>query len=153
MIDYTSLPTAGLLRRLGALVYDALLVMAISMAWGGLTVYLRYGLLGEQLAEGEKAQSSPLEFFGLVIVITLFFSFFWRRAGQTLGMRAWRLRLQQANGQTPNWRQCLLRSAIAPLSLLCAGLGYFWILVDANGDSAHDRLGKLKVVVLPKGKD
>lgn len=150
MINYSSLPTAGILRRLGALVYDALLVMAISMAWGGITVYLRYGIFDGTLAEGEKAQSTPLEFFGLVVVLTFFFCFFWHRAGQTLGMRAWRLRLQQTSGQLPNWRQCLLRSVIAPCSIICAGLGYLWCLLDPKGDSAHDRLGNLKVVVLPK---
>jgi len=152
MLNHSTLPTAGILRRLGAFVYDALLAMAISMAWGGIAVYVRYGLLENTLAPGEKAQSSPVEFIGLVVVLTIFFSFFWRKAGQTLGMRAWRLRLQQANGELPSWRQCILRSAIAPFSMVFLGLGYLWCLVDAKGDAAHDKLGGLKVVVLPKEK-
>ena len=152
MNDETQLPRAGVLRRLGALIYDALLAMAISMAYGGIAVYVRYGLLEETLAEGEKAQSGPIEFMGMILALSLFFCFFWKRAGQTLGMRAWRLRLQTPDGHLPNWRQCYLRAALAPFSLMFFGLGYLWCLVDKNGDAAHDRLGGLQVVTLPKGK-
>jgi len=151
MIDQSDFPRAGVLRRLGALIYDGLLAMAISMAYGGLTVYLRYGVLGETLAAGEKAQSGTPEFVGMVIVVSVFFCFFWRRAGQTLGMRAWRLRLQQKDGGLPSWKQCILRAAIAPYSIAFFGIGYLWCLIDKEGDAAHDKLGGLQVVVLPKG--
>ncbi len=151
MTEQSELLRAGVLRRLGALVYDGLLAMAISMAYGGLTVYVRYGLLGDTLAPGEKAQSGSAEFIGMVIVVSAFFCFFWHRAGQTLGMRAWRLRLQQKDGRLPNWKQCILRAAIAPYSIALFGVGYLWCFIDKEGDAAHDKLGGLEVVVLPKG--
>jgi len=151
-VPLSALPNAGLLRRLAAMVYDSLLVMAVSMAYGALVLLIQVKVLGATFAEGEKAQMGTPGFIGLVAVICLFFCLFWRRGGQTLGMRAWRLRIIGDNGLKPSWQSCLLRCALAPLSLVAAGLGYWWCLLDKQSSTLHDRLSHSRVVVLPKQK-
>lgn len=145
-----ALPNAGLLRRLAAMLYDSLLVMAVAMAYGGLLLLIQVQVLGRSFAPGEKADMGIFGLLGLIAVICLFFCVFWRRGGQTLGMRAWRLRLVAENGEVPSWGSCLLRTGLAPLSLAAAGLGYLWCLLDQQGSTLHDRISRSRVVLLPK---
>lgn len=151
-VPLSSLPNAGLLRRLAAMVYDSLLVMAVGMAYGALVLLFQVKGLGVTLEEGEKANMGTPGFIGLVAVICLFFCLFWRRGGQTLGMRAWRLQIIGDDGLKPSWQACLLRCSLAPLSLIAAGLGYWWCLLDKQSSTLHDRLSHSRVVVLPKRK-
>ncbi|BBI48379.1 hypothetical protein HORIV_08000 [Vreelandella olivaria] len=68
----------------------------------------------------------------------------------TLGMQAWRLRVQTAEGRSLNLKQCLIRCAVAWLSLLALGLGYLWVLFDQQRRSWPDIASNTQTVVLPK---
>lgn len=63
----------------------------------------------------------------------------WRRGGQTLGMRPWRLRVIAADGTSPTWRAAALRYLVASLSLLLGGLGFWWAWLDRDRLTWHDR--------------
>ncbi|MEJ2418290.1 MAG: RDD family protein [Exilibacterium sp.] len=149
-------PAARPLRRLAALFYDSLLVAAISIVYGAAAVALRVLLLAgtaiEEIEAGSPAVGGIWFQCGWLVTIVIFFSYFWHRGGQTLGMKAWRLRLTSADPSlaNPAWSQCLLRCLVGPISLLCAGIGYLWCYIDKNGRSLHDRLTKTQVIVLPK---
>ncbi len=137
----TGLPRAGLLRRLGAMFYDSLLVLAllfvataIAMPFGGGT---------------HIARDNPLFPLYLLSVTYLFFAWFWIHGGQTLGMRAWRLRVQRMDGRPLGWLQSLLRFMAAIAALLPLGLGLWWLLFDREGLAWHDRFSESEVVVLP----
>lgn len=142
---------APLWRRLAAMIYDSLVVCAITMAYGFAAIGVKYGLLGATLAEGEKAQLPEAAIFGLLAAIGLFYCFFWRKAGQTVGMRAWRLKVVNSTGSNLNWSQAALRFAAANLSFWLAGCGYWWQLFDKTG-TLHDKLSNSRVVVLEKPK-
>ena len=86
----------------------------------------------------------------LLFFVTLFFVFSWSRGGMTLGMQAWRLRVQTLDGYSLNLRQCLIRCAVAWLSLLAFGLGYLWVLFDKQRRSWPDIASNTQTVVLPK---
>ena len=60
-----------------------------------------------------------------------YFGWCWTHGGQTLGMRAWRLRICALGGGLPTWRQCAVRFLAAIVSWACAGAGFAWILLDA----------------------
>jgi uncharacterized RDD family membrane protein YckC len=77
-----------------------------------------------------------------------FFAWFWTHGGQTLGMRAWRLKLLDRSGAVVTWRQSLVRYAGAWLSLLAFGLGYLWVWIDRDGLAWHDRLSNTRIVML-----
>lgn len=147
-----SLPPPGLLRRLAAMLYDSLLVFAVAWTVTAVAVFLRRESVGEAAirASGKAAVSGlPLQ-IAIVIALALFFGWFWTRTGQTLGMQAWRLRVQQPDGSPISWRQAVIRMGGAVLSTLCLGAGYWWLLFDREKCAWHDRLSGTRVVLLPK---
>lgn len=138
---------AGLLRRLGALLYDTLLLLAVLMIATALFL---------PITGGEAITSAggwPLEwtYRGVLAgLVVLFYGSFWTRSGQTLGLKSWRLRLERDDGGRLTWADTLRRLAAAVVSLLPAGLGWLWILVDPGKRAWHDRLSGTRVVVVPK---
>ncbi|MFC3282784.1 RDD family protein [Litchfieldella rifensis] len=133
---------AGLLRRLAAMVYDLFLVVALWMLMGFIAVALNQG----------EANESPL-FHSLLLVATfVFFAFFWMRGGMTLGMQAWRLRVQTNDGMSITLVQSLVRFVAACVSLAAFGLGYWWILFDTEKRSWSDIASNTRVVVVSKSK-
>ncbi|SDL25121.1 Uncharacterized membrane protein YckC, RDD family [Modicisalibacter muralis] len=133
---------AGLARRLAAMLYDSLVLVAL---------WMLVGFIGVAVNGGE-ANESPL-FRSILFVVTFaFFAFFWMRGGMTLGMQAWRLRVQNTDGRPLSLMQCLVRFIIAALSLAAAGSGYWWILFDGEKRSWSDIASNSHVVVLPKRK-
>jgi uncharacterized RDD family membrane protein YckC len=144
------LPTAGLIRRLAALVYDSLLLFAIALAYSGAILAMRIWVTDTEAAQTPYSGIQGLLFLaGLWFFLGLFYSWCWRRSGQTLGMKTWRLQLVQIDGGRPTWQQCIQRSLLAPLSLALLGIGYLWCL-GQSGHSLHDLWTKTRVVVLAK---
>jgi len=143
------LPPANLIRRLMAMIYDAFLLMGISFAYGVIVLLLR-------LLFGDDTMKAPHNLVQLIIVIglwfcyALFYVWCWRRTGQTLGMKSWRIQLQGCNQPIPSWQECWLRALLAPLSLIILGIGYLWCLIDKDGQCLHDKFSNTQVVLLPK---
>ena len=137
-------PTSGLLRRLAAGLYDGLLVIALLVI---------PTLLAMALRGGEPVPPGDLLFQALLLLTAGgFFTWFWSHGGQTLGMRAWRLRVEQQSGAPLSMRIALLRFGVSLVSVAAFGLGLLWILFDADQLAWHDRATGTRVVVLPKRK-
>lgn len=151
MNDLSSLPEAGPIRRVLALSYDSLIVVALTLSYVLLVVALTIVFTDAKVGEDVET-NGLLNQLGWLIVIIGFFTYFWRRAGQTAGMKAWRLKLVSSDGQAPSIQQCILRCLLAPISIILAGLGYWWCWFDKDGRSAHDRLTNTRVLLLPKNK-
>lgn len=135
---------ARLLRRLASVVYDCLLLIAIEMVAAALWL----PLFGDQPPASHRLYHLYQAF--LLLVALAFFVGFWLRGGQTLGMRAWNLHLQSANGTPPSPRQAVIRFGVAILSWLPAGLGFLWSLLDPKRRTWHDLASG--TVVLHKAK-
>ena len=147
-----SYPRAGLFRRLASLLYDGLIVGAIWMLIGFI-VQLAVGTDTSQLVDG-RVQTTPvlanILFFLMVASCATFFVWFWTRSGQTVGMLAWRIKVVDRNGRLISMRQAGIRFLLAWPAFFMLGLGYLWLLVDAEGDALHDKISATRVVVLPK---
>ncbi|OGT74326.1 MAG: hypothetical protein A3H44_00390 [Gammaproteobacteria bacterium RIFCSPLOWO2_02_FULL_57_10] len=144
--------TAGLLRRLAALLYDAFLVFAIWMVMG-FAVQFIVGPDTSQLVDGRVVTNPVLDviiFAGEAGSAATFYIWFWMRTGQTLGMIAWRIKTVSATGGLVSFQQGLLRFLLAWPAFFCLGLGYLWLYVDPNGDALHDKLSGTRVLLLPK---
>jgi uncharacterized RDD family membrane protein YckC len=141
---------AGLLRRLGAVLYDGMLLLAVLMIATAAFLPLTGG-------EALDPDAQPaLEFVYravLVMLIVGYFGIFWTRRGQTLGMASWRLRIERDDGAALGWRDTALRLAAAVLSWLPFGLGYLWIAIDPQRRAWHDRLSGTRILLVPKGND
>lgn len=70
----------------------------------------------------------------------------WTLAGQTLGMRAWRIRITSPGGQAINWRTSLLRFAVSLLGALLLGAGYWMALLNPERLCWHDRASGTRLV-------
>lgn len=71
-----------------------------------------------------------------------FYLFFWKRNRQTLGMRAWKLRLESLDNKPISIYQLLIRSNVAILSFAFMGLGYFYMFFNTKRNTLHDKLSK-----------
>jgi len=129
---------AGLMRRLAALAYDALLVGGLVFVFTLLLVLVRGGRSIDPDTLWYRAS--------LVAVAFAFCGVSWTRGGQTLGMRAWRIRVVALDGRAPSWPRAALRFAASWLALAPAGLGYWWALVDRERRCWHDVLSGTRVI-------
>lgn len=112
------------------MLYDGLVLAAVLMVAGGLWV----------AAHRAAAPPGDVLFRLYLLAVTVFFyTAFWTR-GETLGLRAWKLRLVGPGGRPPGWGRALLRFAAAVLSWLPCGLGFLWVIVDRDRLAWHDRL-------------
>lgn len=132
----------SLLRHLAAVMYDALLLLAVLFVATIIVLALNSG------ATFLPEQRLLIHFFRiyLLAVSYLFFGWFWTHGGQTPGLRAWKIKVLTNNGNTINWQQALARFCWALLSWAACGLGFIWVLFDKNNLSWHDKLSKTRLV-------
>lgn len=143
-VDLSHAAAPGLARRLAAMFYDAWLLVALWLI--GATVDYA---IQRALGLAEDPYRLPLQVF-IVACPFLFYGWFWTHGGQTLGMRAWRMKLLNADGSTVDWRHAIIRVAAAHISLLALGLGYLWMLGDREKLTWHDRWSNTRLVMLQR---
>lgn len=137
------MPAASLLRRLAAGCYDLLLLTGVLMLTSFIIVVARGGAA---VPAGTPAYQA---FVG--VQVAAFFIGFWARGGQTLGMRAWHIRVEASDGTSVTLRAAAIRFAASLVSVAPLGLGFAWILVDPDGRAWHDRLSGTRVALLRHG--
>jgi uncharacterized RDD family membrane protein YckC len=130
-----------LFRRLAAMFYDTLLLFS---------VLLFATVVALLVTRGTLDYHNPFFRTYLFLMCFLFYAWFWTHGGQTLGMRAWRLRVQRFDGSPITLWQALLRFLAAIPAWAVLGLGYLWILVDKDKLALHDRFSESVIVRLPK---
>lgn len=129
---------AGLGRRIAAMAYDWLLLGAVFFV-GTLALVLLRG--GVAVAPGTWWYT-----LGLGGIAFLFYGWFWTHGGQTLGLRAWKLRVERWDGGTLSWRDAAARFAAAGTLLVPPALGLLWVSVDRDRAGWHDRLSRTRIV-------
>ena len=124
--------------RLLALVYDFFPVLALWFIAAGVFTALH----GDSVRGGWLGL---LEFAVLWLLAGLYAVLSWRRGGQTLGMRPWRLRVVDTQGGDAHARALWLRYAVGGASLLLGGFGFWWAWIDHDRLTWHDRLSKTRM--------
>ena len=132
--------TPGLMRRLGGVLYDGLTLVALWLLASAVFTSF-YGVV----SAGQPRLL--LQVFSL-LVIAGYFLWCWTHGGQTLAMRAWRIRVVHANGMPLTLLGAILRFLLAGSGILAGGLGLWWALLDRDGQFLHDRLAKTRIVVV-----
>jgi uncharacterized RDD family membrane protein YckC len=148
---------ASFLRRIAAMIYDLLVSIAVGMCAG--LIYMAVILISFENNLIDKTgfehfmdffqQSSLHRTLCQIWVGTWvagFFLWFWRNGGQTIGMRAWRLRIFSTNNQPFGYGRALLR-----LIFSFGGLGTILVLLDFKSkQSLQDRIAKTEILLLSK---
>lgn len=161
---------APIIKRLLAIFYDSFLLIAV--------LFLGMALL-LLISGGYRLQAgNPLMTAYLLVISYVFFGWFWTHGGQTLGMRAWKLRIQQRNGDPVSWQQAALRFITAlpawivfligislaagiPLTSrpwlqvlerlpgwLVLVIGIVWLILDQRPNSWRDNISGTRVMKL-----
>lgn len=168
---------AGLLRRLGAVISDSLVVVGMMLLGTLLFVPVLSHLDAKAMTPSEVGWLwSVIYWFWLLSIWMVFFGYFWSRSGQTVGMRAWRLRVENNAGELLTWRQSLIRlwAAVVPwlpclvtlavaerlqsnaLKYVGEGLSaigvaaLLWMYFDPAKGTWHDRITNSRIILLPK---
>ena len=148
-------PRAGFRRRFGSWIYDVLIAIAVYMVAGATSFLLfnlliKFGIIDMQGFEHSiDLQRSSIIYSVLIYGwniawVGFFFVFFWAKSGQTLGMKAWRLRLQNQDGT-----RISKTTGIKRLLPTLLGLGNLTVIFDRkNKLSLQDRLTDTEIVVL-----
>lgn len=149
----TSIKPAALVGwRLLALFYDFWPVLALWMVVSAMFT-VGYTVLGHHDARQNIPPFSPLAWLLWLtcwVVAGVYATASWRRGGQTLGMRPWRLRVRAGADTLPSWTQLWVRYAVGTFSLLLAGLGFWWGWLDRERLTWHDRVSGTRLVREPK---
>jgi uncharacterized RDD family membrane protein YckC len=124
--------TPGLARRLASMLYEAFLAFAVAFfaAW---IFFFASG--GRDATRG--VMRAELQVF-ILAVLAGYFLWCWLRGGQTLAMRAWKIRLVDV---TPGKAiaRFLIAAATLPLSVV-------WALFDRDRQFLHDRLAGTRLI-------
>lgn len=159
----------SLLKRLLAALYDGILIIAISFFATALTLPFTKGNV--------TAENKIYMSLYLLVVIYIFYAWFWTHGGQTLGMRAWKLRLVSINGNAISWQQSFIRfiTGLPAWLLFIIGLilwiktgiaeslttipywlfavtGFIWVLLDNRSSNWRDKMSGTQVIVTENEK-
>jgi uncharacterized RDD family membrane protein YckC len=161
--------SAGLIRRLAAVVYESSLLAALALLLG----FILLPLIGpaEAPPAGDRlALLTPagraMSFCCLFALCAAYCIWLWSGGRRPLPMKIWRLALVTTDGGAPSARRAALRylawwigpaSAIAAYlalsrdghgrwALVLLGLNYAWALVDPDRQFLHDRIAGTRIV-------
>ena len=139
--------SAGFGRRFAALLYDAVLLAALLIAYTAATSIFTHGsaLLSETVGDWVYVYRA-----GLLAVIGGYYLINWTRSGETLGMRALHLRVVTDVGIIMPLKTAALRLLCALLAWPPAAIGVLWLYVDPEHLAIHDRLSTTRVVHLAR---
>ena len=139
---------APMWRRFASILYDSFLIFSLYFFIAALIVTLNNGQAFDQ-----SVFLTYVFRLGFLAAWVLFFSWFWSHGGQTLGMRAWKIKVVSEAGTNLTLTRAMLRFSMSLLSFLCLGIGYLWAVFDNEHYTLQDRLSKSKVVYLKGTED
>ncbi|MET0534111.1 MAG: RDD family protein [Steroidobacter sp.] len=126
-LEFINMPRAGFWVRMGALFIDVLLI-GVLMAW--------------------------LESSANVLLVALagYGALMWKLKGTTVGGIIFNLRVVRTDARDIEWETAIVRALGCLLSLVAAGLGFFWMAFDNNRQTWHDKIAGTIVVRVPKSQ-
>ena len=132
----------GLCRRFASVFYDGLLLF--SLLFVGSFFVLPF--------TGGKAVPSDNVIYPVCLFAFCYYYFVWQwiKGGQTLGMRAWRCRLVQQDGQMISWSAASTRFFLAILSWIMLGAGYWMALFRRDRKTFHDLYSNTYLIIEAK---
>ncbi len=137
--DRTNPHFASLPRRLAAMLYESLLLLGV-LGVAFLLPHVAIGMAVHRVAPGGWLIAHAL------LVTGVYFTWCWRRSGQTLAMQTRHLRLERCDGTWPvPLGRAVLRHCLAWPGVL-SGASLVWALFDRDRQFLHDRLAGTRLV-------
>lgn len=129
----SALPVPGLARRLAAFLYEGVLLFGVVFLAG----YLYSALTQQRHAmQGQHG----LQAF-LFVVLGIYFVWFWSRGGQTVAMKAWHIRVVDAQGRGLSQSRALARYLLSWLWFMPALLSVYLLGLQHQAGAIFSSLG------------
>ena len=140
-----------------AMLYDAFLLLAMLLCVSAVYTIIVVTINGDFAqhsginTDDTIHELNPTELGWLIYPVLLgtylgFFLYFWRSTGQTLGMLAWKIKLESLDEKPVTIQQGLKRIFFAAFSLAVFGAGYFALWFGQKNATWHDRLTNTRVI-------
>ncbi|WP_395374355.1 RDD family protein [Marinicella sp. W31] len=124
-------------RQLAAFIYDIFPVLGILLVTSLIIILVR---------KGAEIEPNTLWFQLLLLTeIFMYYIYSWKNGGQTLGMRAWKIKIEP-NHENNSWLQLIARFLAGALSTVCLGLGIWWQYIDSKNRSWMDLASQSRIV-------
>lgn len=140
---------ASFLSRFLAWLIDLIIVVILSyLCLLIASVFLR--ILGQAtggLPEPWAFIISQLSILPLLLLQFVYFGYFWRKNGQSIGKGMMKIKVVKDNGEPLSFLMAGLRGTFGYwLSGLFLSLGYIWALFDPQRETWHDKIFKTTVL-------
>jgi len=127
----------SLLRRLGAIAYDIFLAFSLAFFIVGVILIAFFD---------KQAQTNPLMFSAILLVVYFYFTWSWVKGRQTLGMKTWKFQIEQNNGNNITHKQACARFVLAIISFTVVGLGFVYQLFNKDNLAWHDKYSNTRLI-------
>ena len=120
------------------IVYDFVIVISLLMLATLLAMFAGFG--------GRTAMQDPAYTVYLFSIWFFYLAWCWHKGGMTVGMRAWRVKIEDESGNRPGWGKSTIRFLASLLSVAAVGIGFAWALLDSRKRSWHDILSGTRLI-------
>ena len=122
----------NIITRMAIGSYELLILIAIWLVCTGIFI----ALFGDA-TDGLKRFALQLTIWS---VTGIYFVWCWKKSGQTVAMKTWKVKLVSQKSSPLSYNQLVLRYILASLGLFAAGAGFLWMIFDRDNLFLHDRL-------------
>lgn len=130
----------SLFRYLAVIIYDMFLLF-------GLLLFIT--VIASFLNNGNPPSSDNLVYrLFLLASIIFFYHYSWRKSGQTLGMKAWKVKLVTLDNKPISFGQSILRMTLGLANIVTICLGYFWKYTNTSRLTLMDVFSKTKLITI-----
>jgi uncharacterized RDD family membrane protein YckC len=120
------------------IVYDFVIVISLLMLATLLAMLAGFG--------GRTAMKDPAYTIYLLSIWFFYLAWCWHKGGMTVGMRAWRVKIEDESGNRPGWGKSTIRFLASLLSAAAVGIGFAWALFDSRKRTWHDILSGSRLI-------
>ena len=120
------------------IVYDFVIVISLLMLATLLAMFAGFG--------GRTAMQDPAYTIYLLSIWFFYLAWCWHKGGMTVGMRAWRVKIEDESGNRPGWGKSTIRFLASLLSAAAVGIGFAWALFDSRKRTWHDILSGSRLI-------
>ena len=125
--------TPPLIRIYSSLIYELFALVPIWMVAGFIFIFFFNGFFGVY-------QRLIFQIY-LWLISGIYLTYCWTRSGQTLAMRAWKLKIISTRGRLTK-KLAWIRYVFATLGVLMGGVNFMWALTNKKHLYLHDKILK-----------
>lgn len=127
----------NLFRRLASIFYDGVLVVAI-------VIITSLPFYSFNVEESFLLKLTMQLYFYLII--QYFFVWFWVNSTATLGMKSWKIKIVDINGNNISYKKAIVRFNASILSISIFGLGFLVSLFRKDKKCLHDIISRTQLI-------